>query len=147
MIFWFIMLIIKNWKENCIGQQGVPSIHAFGQCKRWAYIKIADYAHVKVACRAFEPNINNTGGGKHGAIVLTYRAAAMEAGTYQRQSDQRTVREMAWKQVQGGEIESSLDFGNLWVEEDIWQLSIFKELRSYFTKLLEEVFFSFLLKY
>jgi len=50
---------------------------------------------MKATCRVFEPKINNTCGGKHGTIALTYRAATMEVGTYQRRSGQRTVQEMA----------------------------------------------------
>jgi hypothetical protein len=50
----------------------------------------------------------NTSGGKHWAAALTCRAAAMEAGTYQRRPDQRAVREVS--ENKGGEIWSSLDF-------------------------------------
>ena len=63
---------------------------------------------MKAACRAFETKINNTCGGKHRAITLTYRAVAMEFAVGPEDCMRNGV-----KTGQGGEIENSLDFGNL----------------------------------
>jgi hypothetical protein len=82
----------------------------------------------------------NTSGGKHWAAALTCRAAAMEAGTYQRRPDQRAVREGSEnrsKEERYG-VRSTLEIYEL---RRIFDSFIF--LRSSFTKLLAKTFFSF----